>query len=76
MTGSLTLHYAPDNASLIVRLALEEAGLPYRTVLVDRAANAQRSPAYMALNPAGRIPPDGGFTVQMRNIRVSRIQVR
>jgi hypothetical protein len=28
------------------------------------------------LNPAGRIPPDGGFTVQMRNIRVSRIQVR
>ena len=57
------LHYAPDNASLIVRLALEELGRPYETVLVDRRAKAQRSPAYLALNPAGRIPtletPDG-----------------
>ena len=35
------LHYAPDNASLIVRLALEEMGLPYRTVLVDRARREQ-----------------------------------
>ena len=50
------LHYAPDNASLIVRLVLEELGLPYRTRLVDRRATAQRSPAYLALNPAGRIP--------------------
>ena len=38
------LHYAPDNASLIIRLALEEMGLPYR------------STAYRALNPAGLIP--------------------
>jgi glutathione S-transferase len=53
---TLTLHYAPDNASLIVRLALEEAGLPYRTVLVDRAKRAQDGPAYRALNPAGLIP--------------------
>ncbi len=57
------LHYAPDNASLIVRLALEEARAPYRTELVDRMAKAQRSPAYLALNPAGLIPaletPDG-----------------
>lgn len=63
MTGDLILHYAPDNASLIVRLALEEMGLPYRTVLVDRAQGAQQSPAYLRLNPAGRIPvletPDG-----------------
>lgn len=58
-----TLHYAPDNASLVVRLALEEAALPYTTMLVDRAQNAQRSPAYLALNPTGLIPtlvtPDG-----------------
>ncbi|MBS1303914.1 glutathione S-transferase family protein [Loktanella sp. SALINAS62] len=59
----LTLHYAPDNASLCVRLALETLGVPYRTTLVDRATRAQRSPAYRALNPAGLIPvletPDG-----------------
>lgn len=50
------LHYAPDNASLIVRLALEEMSLPYRTVLVDRAAREQDSAAYRRLNPAGLIP--------------------
>lgn len=50
------LHYAPDNASLVLRIALEELAVPYRTVLVDRAAQAQRSPAYLALNPNGLIP--------------------
>lgn len=56
MTDTLRLHYAPDNASLIIRLALEELGLPYETVLVDRHAQAQFSPAYLALNPNGTIP--------------------
>ncbi|WP_281968317.1 glutathione S-transferase family protein [Roseovarius nanhaiticus] len=53
---SLILHYAPDNASLIVRLALEELGLPYQTRLVDRAARAQEGAAYRAINPHGLIP--------------------
>lgn len=57
------LHYAPDNASLIVRLVLDEAGIPFRTTLVNRATREQDSPAFRALNPAGRIPvletPDG-----------------
>ena len=56
MTLPYRLHYAPDNASLIVRLALEELRLPYSTVLVDRSAQAQRSPAYLRLNPNGTIP--------------------
>ncbi len=59
----LILHYAPDNASLCVRLALEAAGIGYRTALVDRAARAQDGAAYRALNPHGLIPaletPDG-----------------
>lgn len=63
MNPHYRLHYAPDNASLIVRLALEELGAPYETVLVDRAARAHKSAAYLALNPAGLIPvletPDG-----------------
>jgi glutathione S-transferase len=50
------LHYAPDNASLIVRLVLEEAGLPYQTALVDRDAGALNGPDYRAINPAGLIP--------------------
>ncbi|MDJ0820605.1 MAG: glutathione S-transferase family protein [Paracoccaceae bacterium] len=54
--SDLILHYAPDNASLIVRLVLEELRLPYRTRLVDRAACEQWGSAYRAINPAGLIP--------------------
>lgn len=50
------LHYAPDNASLIIRMALEEMGLPYRTALVDRSVRAQDSAGYRAVNPTGLIP--------------------
>ena len=56
MTQVYRLHYAPDNASLIIRLALDEMAIAYETVLVDRKAQAQKSPAYLALNPAGLIP--------------------
>ncbi|RYI05736.1 MAG: glutathione S-transferase [Acetobacteraceae bacterium] len=51
-----TLHYAPDNASLIIRLVLDGAGIPYRTALVDRARRQQDGPDYRALNPTGLIP--------------------
>ena len=50
------LHYAPDNASLIVRLALLELGLPFTTQLVDRAVQAHNSDAYRAKVPTGLIP--------------------
>lgn len=57
------LHYAPDNASLIIRLVLEEMGLPYETPLVDRSTRQQDSADYRTVNPAGLIPaletPDG-----------------
>jgi len=59
----IRLHFAPDNASLIVRLVLEELGVPYDSVLVNRAAQEQQGAGYRALNPAGLIPvletPDG-----------------
>ncbi len=51
-----TLHYAPDNASLIIRLVLDGAGIPYRTALINRAARQQDSPAFRKLNPTGMIP--------------------
>ena len=41
------LFYAPDNASLIVRLTLEELQQPYETRLVDRAMNGQKHPDYL-----------------------------
>lgn len=50
------LHYAPDNASMVIRLVLEGAGLPYRATLVDRSIRQQDSLAYRRLNPTGLIP--------------------
>ena len=50
------LHYAPDNASLIIRLALLELQVPFDCVLVDRSAQAEKSADYLQLNPMGRIP--------------------
>lgn len=56
MTALYRLHYAPDNASLVIRLTLEDLAVPYTAVLVDRARQGQRAPAYLALNPNGLIP--------------------
>ncbi|MCC5887790.1 MAG: glutathione S-transferase N-terminal domain-containing protein [Gammaproteobacteria bacterium] len=37
-------------------VTLEELGLPYRVIAVDLAAEAQKRPEFLALNPNGRIP--------------------
>lgn len=50
------LHYAPDNASFIIRYVLESARIPFTTALVDRATRQQDSAGYRALNPTGLIP--------------------
>ena len=52
----LELHYFPDNASLAPHLLLAETHADYKLRLVDRNSNAQKSTAYLKLNPAGRIP--------------------
>jgi len=51
-----TLHYYPSNASLAPHIVLEELGLPYELVLVDRTVDAHKSPEYLRLNPNGLIP--------------------
>lgn len=50
------LFYYPRNASWAPHLLLEEMGVNYELVLVDRKSNAQKSKEYLALNPTGRIP--------------------
>jgi GST-like protein len=50
-----------------VAIALEELGLPYEVRTVNIFAGEGRSPAFLALNPAGKIPvirdPDTGLTL-------------
>lgn len=52
----LQLHYYPSTAAMAPHMLLEEIGAPFELVLVDRPANAHKSPAYLTLNPNGLIP--------------------
>jgi len=51
-----TLYYSPGAASLVVHMALLEAGADYALEKVDMEAGAQRSPEYLKLNPNGLVP--------------------
>ncbi len=50
------LHFFPDNASLTIRMVLEELGCSYEARLVDRRENAHRGEAFRRINPRGLIP--------------------
>jgi glutathione S-transferase len=62
----LTLYYMPDTCALATHIALEEADAPFALKKVDFAKNEQRAPAYLAVNPKGRVPalatPQGVLT--------------
>jgi glutathione S-transferase len=53
---ALQLHYYPSTAAMIPHILLEELGVPYERVLVDRTQNRHKEPAYLRLNPNGLIP--------------------
>jgi glutathione S-transferase len=52
----MKLFYAPHTCSLASHIALENAGAEYTTVRIDFAADEQRKPQYLAVNPKGRVP--------------------
>jgi glutathione S-transferase len=52
----LKLFYSPDSCALASHIALRDAGATYQTVRLDFRANEQRQPAYLAINPKGRVP--------------------
>lgn len=60
---TLTLYHCPDWASQIIRLALEEIGVPYVIRPMDWDAGDFDAPDFRAVNPLGLIPamdtPDG-----------------
>lgn len=52
----LQLHYYPGTASMAPHILLEELGIAFELVLVDRMADAHKSPTYLKLNPNGLLP--------------------
>jgi glutathione S-transferase len=51
-----TLYFSPGSASMLVHQILLECGAPHTLERVDLDAGAQRSAAYLALNPNGVVP--------------------
>jgi glutathione S-transferase len=54
--GALTLYYSPGACSLAAHIALREAALPFELHRVTIANGEHLAPAYLAINPRGRIP--------------------
>lgn len=52
----LTLYFAPGSCSRVPLIALEEIGQPFTTHLVLFAKGEHKSPEYLAMNPAGKVP--------------------
>lgn len=62
----MKLYYAPNTIAIAPALLLNEGGVHYEAVRLDFPSGEQRSPAYHAINPKGRVPaittPEGILT--------------
>jgi glutathione S-transferase len=52
----LTLHFAPGASSMAVHIALHEIGVPFEARPMSFARGELRAPAFLALNPEGKVP--------------------
>lgn len=52
----ITFYHSPNTRSGGVRILLEELGAPYDLAPVNMKAGEQRQPAYLAINPMGKVP--------------------
>ncbi|KDP83400.1 glutathione S-transferase family protein [Cupriavidus basilensis] len=52
----VTLFHSPNTRSTGALTLLEELGVPYRLHPLNMKAGEQREPAYLAINPMGKVP--------------------
>ena len=52
----ITLYYSPQTRATGARVLLEELGAPYDLHVLNMKAGEQRGPAYLAVNPLGKVP--------------------
>jgi glutathione S-transferase len=55
-SNKLTLFHSPNTRSSSVLQLLEELGAPYDLHVLNNKAQEQRQPAYLAINPMGKVP--------------------
>jgi len=56
MTDNIVFYTNPMSRGRIVHWMLEEVGAPYRTELLSFDKNEHKAPAYLAINPMGKVP--------------------
>ncbi len=56
MNDEVVLYASPMSRGRVVHWMLEETGAPYRYEMVDLEKRAQKEPAYLAVNPMGKVP--------------------
>lgn len=54
--SQFTLYFAPGTCARVSMIALEEAGIAFESRVVRFMKGEHRSPEYLALNPAGKVP--------------------
>lgn len=54
--ASVTLYHAPNTRSSTILLLLEELGAPYQLQVLNQKNNEHHAPAYLAINPLGKVP--------------------
>ncbi|MDH4442339.1 MAG: glutathione S-transferase family protein [Rhizobium sp.] len=55
-TPPITLFYSPQTRATGARVLLEELKVPYDLHILNMKAGEQRQPAYLAINPLGKVP--------------------
>ncbi len=56
MTEEIVFYHNPQSRSQMAHWMLEEAGAPYKIVPIDFAKGENRTPAFLAINPMGKLP--------------------
>ncbi len=56
MADTIVFYTNPMSRGRIVHWMLEEIGAPYRTELLNFDKNEQQAPAFLAINPMGKVP--------------------
>jgi glutathione S-transferase len=52
----LTLYYSPGSSSMAAHIALHEVGAPFEKRAVSVPRKETRTPEFLAVNPAGKVP--------------------
>jgi glutathione S-transferase len=56
MSDEIVFYHNPMSRARMVHWMLEEVGAPYRIELVDLQKGEQKMPAFLAVNPMGKLP--------------------